>query len=390
MNKKIIRLLLLICGIGLMWACKRSPEFVVTGIVAGADGQTVYLENVGLSAIELMDSVNLNASGQFTFKKARPEYPEFYRLRLDNQLINFAIDSTETISLVADAGTFATSYTVEGSDNCVAIKEITLAQLDANQEIRRLRRDHETALISDSAYQQQLHQAVENYKTTALKYIYTQPLSTASYFALFQQIDGLLLFNLYDRNDSRAFAAVATSYTNYYPENPRSLHLYNLAMQSLKVIRSERLIDLDEITTNEVDFLEIELPDISGEKIKLSDIAQGKVVILNFTAYQSDFSLELNQLLDHIYARHHENGLEIYQISLDSDLHIWRNVINSLPWVCVYDPQSLYAESAALYNVRELPTLFVLDRQGILVKRIEDLNTLETDVQTLLGIGRSS
>jgi len=367
-----------------MTACRQTPEFVVTGVVAGADDQFVYLENVGLSAIEVIDSVKLNSSGQFTFKQAKPEFPEFYRLRLNNQWINFAIDSTETISFTADAGTFATSYSVEGSANSMAIKEITLAQLDANQEIKRARRDAEANIISDAELQQQIINAANNYKTVALKYIYTQPGSTAAYFALFQKIDGLLFFDLYDKVDSRAYGAVATSYNHLYPECPRAAHLYNLALQSLKVIRSERMLDLNEITTQELDFLEIELPDITGEKIKLSDIAKGKVVILNFTAYQTEFSNGFNQMLDNIYARNHANGLEIYQVSLDSDLHFWKNVVSNLPWTCVYDPQSVYSQSAAIYNVKQLPTLFILDRKGTLVKRVDDVSVLEKDVQALL------
>ena len=44
-------------------ACREStPEFTVTGIVAGADGQTMYMENIGLSDIRLIDSVKLNSS----------------------------------------------------------------------------------------------------------------------------------------------------------------------------------------------------------------------------------------------------------------------------------------------------------------------------------------
>ena len=44
-------------------------------------------------------------------------------------------------------------------------------------------------------------------------------MSAAAYFALFQQIDGLLFFDLYDKNDSKAYGAVATSFDHYYPES---------------------------------------------------------------------------------------------------------------------------------------------------------------------------
>ncbi|MDR0349741.1 MAG: DUF4369 domain-containing protein, partial [Tannerella sp.] len=260
MKKNIFHLLCAICSLWLTSACKHSPEFVVTGVVAGADGQTMYLENIGISSVTLMDSVRLNSSGQFTFRESCPEYPDFYRLRLNGQLINFAIDSAETISFTADAGTFATSYMVEGSENCIEIKEITLAQLDANQELNRTRREYEAGLISDTTYQRRSINAVDAYKKVALKYIYTKPMSTPAYFALFQKIDGLLFFDLYDKTDSRAYGAVATSFNHFYPESTRAKHLYNLALQSLKVLRSNRAIDIDKIATQEIDYLEIELP----------------------------------------------------------------------------------------------------------------------------------
>ena len=384
MKKKLTGSLFLVCGLWMLIACRQSPEFVVTGVVAGAEDQTIYLENVGLVSVELIDSAKLNSSGQFTFKKKRPDFPDFYRLRLNNQWINFAIDSTETVLFIADAGTFATSYSVEGSENSVAIKEITLAQLDANQEIIRSRRAAEAHTISEDERRMILSDVINNYKTVALKYIYSQPGSTASYFALFQKIDGLLFFDIYDKSDSRAFGAVATSFNHLYPENPRSIHLYNLALQSLKISRGEQTIDINEISMNEIDFLEIELPDIHDNKIKLSDISPGKVIILNFTAYQTEFSPGLNQLLEDMYNIFHENGLDIYQVSLDNDLPFWKNVVSGLPWTCVYDPQSVYSRAAAIYNVTQLPALFILDRNGILVKRVEDLNTLEKDIQSLL------
>lgn len=383
MKKNIIHLLCAICGLWMMNACKHTPEFVVTGVVAGADGQTMYFENIGISSIALLDSVKLNSSGQFTFKNPRPEYPDFYRLRLNDQLINFAIDSTETISFTADAGTFATSYMVEGSENCMEIKEITLAQLDAIQMLNRIRRGYEAGLISDSSYQSNAMNAIDAYKQIALKYIYTKPMSAPAYFALFQKIDGLLFFDLYDKTDSRAYGAVATSFNHLYPESPRAKHLYNLALQSLKVLRNNRTIDIDKIATQEIDFLEIELPNITGEKIKLSEMSKDKIVILNFTAYQTEWSLSLNQILNTLYSELHNKGLEIYQVSLDSDSHLWKNIASNLEWTCVRDPQSVYSQAAATYNVKQLPAIFILNRNGILTKRIEDINTLEDDVRSL-------
>lgn len=386
MMKQISTRLLTVLGLCMFFlsACNNSSDFTVKGVVAGADGQLMYLENVGISNVVTLDSIKLAPGGKFKFTEKRPEYPDFYRLRLNNQLINFAVDSTETISFVADAGTFATSYSVEGSENSKAIKAITLAQLDANQAISRLRKEYEDKMISDTTYRMKVLAAADAYKEVARKYIYSAPMSTAAYFALFQQIDGLLFFDLYDRKDVKAYGAVATSYNHTYPESPRSKHLYNLTLQSMKVLRAQRPVDYSNVETKEISFLDIELPDVRGEVVKLSTVAPGKVVLINFTAYQMEWSPALNMALGELYTKYHDQELEIYQVSLDSDFHFWRNGASNLPWVTVHDPQSVYSQVAGLYNVKQLPALFILDRKGNLVKRVEDVKKLEADVKAVL------
>lgn len=386
MMKQISTRLLTVLGLCMFFlsACNNSSDFTVKGVVAGADGQLMYLENVGISNVVTLDSIKLAPGGKFKFTEKRPEYPDFYRLRLNNQLINFAVDSTETISFVADAGTFATSYSVEGSENLKAIKAITLAQLDANQAISRLRKEYEDKMISDTTYRMKVLAAADAYKEVARKYIYSAPMSTAAYFALFQQIDGLLFFDLYDRKDVKAYGAVATSYNHTYPESPRSKHLYNLTLQSMKVLRAQRPVDYSNVETKEISFLDIELPDVRGEVVKLSTVAPGKVVLINFTAYQTEWSPALNMALGELYTKYHDQELEIYQVSLDSDFHFWRNGASNLPWVTVHDPQSVYSQVAGLYNVKQLPALFILDRKGNLVKRVEDVKKLEADVKAVL------
>lgn len=386
MMKQISTRLLTVLGLCMFFfsACNNSSDFIVKGVVAGADGQLMYLENVGISNVVTLDSIKLAPGGKFKFTEKRPEYPDFYRLRLNNQLINFAVDSTETISFVADAGTFATSYSVEGSENSKAIKAITLAQLDANQAISRLRKEYEDKMISDTTYRMKVLATADAYKEVARKYIYSAPMSTAAYFALFQQIDGLLFFDLYDRKDVKAYGAVATSYNHTYPESPRSKHLYNLTLQSMKVLRAQRPVDYSNVETKEISFLDIELPDVRGEVVKLSTVAPGKVVLINFTAYQTEWSPALNMALGELYTKYHDQELEIYQVSLDSDFHFWRNGASNLPWVTVHDPQSVYSQVAGLYNVKQLPALFILDRKGNLVKRVEDVKKLEADVKAVL------
>lgn len=384
-NNTIFNNFLIICFIcAIFCGCQPSDTFTVKGVVAGAAGQTLYLENTGLSDITVLDSLKLKSDGKFKFKQPRPKYPDFYRLKLKNQRIHFSVDSIETITFTADAHNFATSYTVEGSENSKAFKEITLAQLDANQELKKLRDSYGMNLIPDTTYQHSIMDAVTSYKEVAKKYIYGAPMSPAAYFALFQQIDGLWFFDLYDRTDSKAYGAVATSYKAFYPESPRAKQLEQLALQSLKVTRGERQKTLELENVTEVNFIDIELPDVNDKNIKLSEVATGKTVLVNFTAYQTEWSPAFNIKLSELYTKYKDKGFEIYQISLDNDAHFWKNAASNIPWTSVRDPQSIYSSIAAIYNVRQLPALFLINKKGEMVKRIESVDTIESDIKSAM------
>ena len=376
---------LILCLVSMMlYGCKKSETFTVEGVIAGAAGQILYLEHTGLSTVTTVDSVKLKPDCKFSFKRPRPEFPDFYRLKLNNQWIHFSVDSTETISFTADAHNFSTSYTVEGSENSKSIKEVWLAQLDANQEVRRLRESHGMNLIPDSIYREHIQKAITTYKEIAKKYIFGEPKSPVAYFALFQQIDGLLFFDLYDNADSKAFAAVATSYKAYYPESPRSKQLETLALQSLKAARLERQKTLAMPDAVEVTYIDIDLPDVNEKNIKISDIAAGKTVLVMFTVFQSEWSASFNVRLNELYRSYKDKGFEIYQISLDSDAHFWKNAAYNFPWITVRDPQSLYSTIAATYNVRQLPALFLINKKGEMVKRLESVESLESEIKSIL------
>ena len=135
--KKVVYFLLALVLVGL-GACDNGPKFKVQGEVTGAEDKTLYLEASGLEGVILLDSVKLGGNGSFSFAEARPESPEFYRLRMDGKVINFAVDSTETVDIKADAAKFDTDYTIEGSENNRKIKELVMLQAELQQKVDKL------------------------------------------------------------------------------------------------------------------------------------------------------------------------------------------------------------------------------------------------------------
>ena len=78
-----------------------NNKFTVEGQIANAKDSVLYFENVGLEGINVLDSVKLDDNGGFSFSEEATLAPEFYRLRIANQIINVSIDSTETVSIKA-------------------------------------------------------------------------------------------------------------------------------------------------------------------------------------------------------------------------------------------------------------------------------------------------
>lgn len=388
MTLKFIRTLAFASSVVLaLSACHHDPQFRIQGVVSGADQKTIYFEHQGLGEVTIMDSVVLTGSGKFDFKAEAPKYPDFYRLRLEKQLIPFSIDSTETLTVQADAQSFATSYTIDGSQHAKQIKEVWLAQLDANISMSKIVRDYNNGDISLGQYTMRRDSVLRKYKNTATNFIYNDPSSPVAYFALFQQVDNNLIFNPYEKKDSRAFAAIANVYDVYYPESERAKHLYNLALRSMAVVRQQERMESKDSTdmiaqrlsdpdTEVIGFFDIELPDAKGNKVKLSDVAKGHYTLLSFTTMGADWSSVLNQQLRQIYDTYSPRGLKIYQVGLDADPHIWVSSVDGLPWVNVQDRDAAYSKYVGLYNLTSIPQLFLLSAEGSIVMRVTSVEEL--------------
>ena len=368
-------------------ACSSGPKFQVNGDISGADGKMLYLEASGLEGIAALDSVKLKGEGAFSFKQPRPESPEFYRLRIDDKVINFSVDSIETLQIKAPYVDFSTAYTIEGSGNSNKIKELTLKQIDLQKNVDDLLATLRNNNISHDIFEDSLATLLNNYKEDVkVNYIFAAPNTAAAYFALFQKLNNYLIFDpLNNKDDVKCFAAVATSLNNYYPHADRSKNLYNIVIKGMKNTRApqQKVMELPTEAVSEIGIIDINLRDMKGNMHKLSDL-KGKVVILDFTIYQSAVSPTHNYMLRDLYDKYAAQGLEIYQVSLDADEHYWKTTADNLPWVCVRDANGVYSSVAAAYNVQSLPAVFLINRRSELSARGETIKDLDAAVKALL------
>ena len=366
----------------LLGACDNKVKFTIEGNIEGAKDSVLYFEHVSLSGLKPLDSLKLGADGAFRFQADTTAAPEFYVLRIHDQIINISIDSTETVTVKAQYPNMAARYEVEGSDNCEKIRSLALMQQDLLRKAIALEQD---MTIPPGDAQDSLRRMMNRYKETVLEnYIFKEPNKTYSYFALFQTLGRWLIFNPKEsREDLRVFAAVATSWDTFYPGAARTENLHNIVIESMQQLNGTSASTAqqgDGPTIVESGIIELQLPDKNGNLLTLSSL-KGKVVLLDFHTFTLPESAQRILMLRELYNKYHEQGLEIYQVSLDQDEHFWKQMTQHLPWVCVRDAS---LQSAMSYNVTDVPEFFLINRNSQLQKRSSQMKDLEAEIKALL------
>ena len=365
-------------------ACQEK-KFHVEGTIANAKDSTLYFENMSLQGPVTVDSVKLDDDGAFSFSYKCPDAPEFYRLRMAGQIINVSIDSTETVNVKASMPDMAKNYEVSGSEQCSKIRTLALKQIELQNRAIAIERNINlgTEVAADS-----INKLVTAYKEEVKRdFIFQEPKAASSYFALFQAIGPYLLFNpRTSKADIKVFAAVATSWDTFYPGAERGENLHNIAIEGMKterIVAAEQNAKIDASKVSEAGIIDIKLRDNKGVERSLTQL-KGKVVLLDFHVFAMDESPKRILMLRELYNKYHAQGLEIYQVSLDTDEHFWKQQTSALPWISVIDPASVNSQTLVLYNVQSVPDFFIIDRSNTLVKRAANVKDLDAEIGALI------
>ena len=366
-----------------------NKKFEVSGNITDAKDSLLYFENMSLNGAVVVDSTKLDADGNFSFAVDAPSAPEFYRLRIAGQIINVAADSTEHVTIKAAYPTMASQYEVSGSDECAKIKELAIGQMALQATINNIVRNTN---LNDDVMRDSIRVILAQYKEGVKNnYIFKEPMKAYAYFALFQTIalgyENVLVFNpRSNEDDVKVFAAVATSWDTYYPKAERGLNLHNIAIEGLKNIRIMKAEQQQTVDPSKVEYtgvIDIALPDNKGNIRKLSSL-KGKVVMLDFHLFETKESTARIMQLRELYNKYHAQGFEIYQVSIDPDEHFWKTSVAALPWICVHSDDGLNAAELGMYNIKDIPTYFLIDKNNVLQKRDVQIKDIDAEIKALL------
>ena len=333
----------------MMTACTPKTEtFKVNVNLANADGKTVYLQKNG----QTLDSAVI-ANWDAVFETPVCKDNDMYGLMLKGwrRPFPFFTDNMD-ITLEGDAQN-PNAIVVKGSE--------TQARLDAfTQSYNEL----EEKLEADSTMAQA--DKDEILKMHCFDFVWDNPTDAVAHYVLYRY--------------KWAFGPceMRTMLDNIHHADS-TLTNSNLKLAEEYVEKVERVQAGQPI----IDFTQ---NDVDGNPVTLSQIAEGKLLLVDFWASWCPDCRKANPGVVAAYQKFHDQGFDILGVSFDTNKEAWLAAIekDSLTWTHVSDLQGWGNAAGALYSIAFIPQNALI-KDGIIVARNLEGEELMEEIGRQLG-----
>jgi len=348
-------------------ACNKPNGFVINGKITNAKEKYLYLDELKVSSSIPLDSVKLSKDGSFKFK-GKISYPNFYLLRLDERnFVTLLVDTTEKITVYGDASNFARDYIVEGSPGSLLVQELNNKLTITKHRIDSIRNRVDAFRSANPDQKNKWNSELAEIKKKQIDYstdfVQKHPFSMSSVLALYQKFDD----SNYVIQDLQSLKVAASALNSIFP---KSEHVKALYANTQRLMIQEKNSKLQAyIAENGENSPDISFPNHNGRVIALSSI-KAKVILIQFWSALNRDSRYQNQALVELYTKYKSKGLEIYQVSIDTDRSAWLGAIeqDGLSWINVGDMKGCVSAQHN-YNIQQIPSNYILDGERRIVAR---------------------
>jgi peroxiredoxin len=365
--KKIFPVVVILATI--VFACTKPNGFVIKGKITNAEGKYLFMDELKVASSIPIDSVKIKKDGSFEFR-GKINYPNFFLLRLsEKNFVTLLVDTAEQIKVNGDAANFSRDYIVEGSPGSLLVQELnnhltkTKHKLDSIRSRMFILRSWENNKLEKVRWDQELADIKKNQIEYSTAFVQKHPFSMSSVLALYQKFDD----SNYVIQDLQSLKVAASALNTVFP---KSEHVKALYANTRRLMEEEQNNKMKEfIAKNGTNTPDIILPNSSGKEVALSSL-KGKIVLIQFWSAKDRTSRIQNQALTELYRKYKSKGVEVYQVSIDTDRTAWLTAIeqDGLSWINVGDMKGSIT-ALHTYNVQQIPFNYILDREGQIVER---------------------
>lgn len=335
----------------------------VTGNLEDAPASDIVVKLLNINRYEIIDTVKTDASGNFECKleveKGQPEF--VYLFHNDVKIASLLLQAGDKVVVQADT---LGNFTVAGSEESEKLAQVDRDYAAALSKLNSLATKLEGAKPADAAeIQQQLGQTYVDYYRHCVRYVLTNSHSLTSIPVFFQRFGSELpVFG--QKTDAIHFRNIADTLEMVYPDSKYVKALRAEADKRMTSLEIDALLSSAEV----IGYPEIVLPDINGNKVKLSEVDAKVTMIYFWTPSNPSQSMFNVEFLKAIYDDYHKRGFEIYQVAMDPDKALWASVIKEqkLEWINVCDSRGGQSPYVLHYNLAVLPAAYIIS-DGALV-----------------------
>ncbi len=354
-----------------------NGKFTVIGDIAGMpEAADVYLEEIGIENLVVIDSVKAGTGGKFELKGTAAE-PRLYRLRFPAGRYILLSINEGNVKVTANWDDIE-NYQVTGSAGSESLKKLLLIvrghMRDLNEmqiviDTLQAKGDEEklaSAVTSIKEMNVSLTRYIEQYADT------TSHLPNAIFAAqiLNPQAEGAFLESFVQSLPSRfPNSKLAGDFTNKYNEMMGALSQQNQASSEMS-------------TGTQAPEIRLQTPD--GEMVSLSSF-KGKYVLIDFWASWCGPCRQENPNVVRAYNSFKDKNFTVLGVSLDENKDKWLQAIkkDNLTWTHISDLKGWQSVAARDYAVNAIPANFLVDPNGMIIAsnlRGEDLTAKLAEV----------
>ncbi len=370
--RKLIPVIIYIPLILLSCSGKPKGNEIKGKLTNASEGTMVYLELITPSEVVIKDSVKLGKSGEFSFTNPAT-YSTFLRIKTKtpNNFLTLISDSSETISIQADANALGLNPQIKGSKGSEAYSELNDYLMKSYGKRDSLEKVFTTApanVNKDSlmqVLQAQYNQLMLEQYNFVTGFIKRNSESVVSLAAI-EQLDADKEFAVYQQLDKELGSKM--------PNNPyyKDFHLKVSEMSKLSIGSTPP---------------EIIMNNPEGKPMKLSDL-KGKVVLVDFWASWCRPCRAENPNVVKVYQAQKDKGFTVFSVSLDQSKEAWIKAIkdDKLEWPYHVSELAYWNTSVVkTYNIKGIPLTYLLDKEGKIAAKGLRGEELALKIQDLLS-----
>lgn len=368
--------------ITITYSCKfkKGTNFIVKGNIKGQFPEKVYLVKLNQSGPQIVDSTSPNKHGKFKLSYF-VEQPHFFLVKTKiSKGINLLIKPKDRIKLFINSNDWDFDYIVENSSESRRIHKLIKEHNRTMQEITRL--SYEFEMLKDQENFPEEKKRIDSiyniifqrHKNFSIDFIMQDPCSFASLMALYQSL-GLKVTVFDISKDFQYFNIVDSCLSKIYPES-EPVKLLN--KQIVKFLEDSK-VRIGGILPN------ISIPDTSGINYSLFSIIKNKEysVLVFWASWCLKCPYDLIILKD--IEKRLSSKLQIIQISIEKTKAAWKqSIINdNTNWIKLSDCKYWDSEIIDLYKVYEVPYYFLVNKDGKILFKDNNISSLISYLQQL-------